>query len=82
MQHQGRCMYAVRSPLSTGHFFSTLQGMYHGRIWPGCAGEELRVALEEWQDRRFCCDDSPSRLTTGFLDGNNPIVDIYELKVS
>ncbi|KAK9806465.1 hypothetical protein WJX73_010630 [Symbiochloris irregularis] len=45
-------------------------------------GEELRVALEEWQDRRFSLtEDSPSRLTTGFLDGNNPIVDIYELKV-
>ena len=44
-------------------------------------GVELRSALEEWQDRRFSSADSPSRLTTGFLDGNNPVVDIYELKV-
>ena len=44
-------------------------------------GVELRTALDEWQDRRFSGENSPSRLTTGFLDGNNPIVDIYELKV-
>ena len=45
-------------------------------------GEELRAALEEWQDRRLTSEDAPSRLSTGFLDGNNPIVDIYELKVN
>lgn len=45
-------------------------------------GVEMRSAMEEWQDRRFSeQDNAPSRLTTGFLDGNNPIVDIYELKV-
>ena len=51
-----------------------------------CAGEELRAALEEWQDRRAdecskACTETRSRLTTGFLDGSHPVVDCYELKV-
>ena len=50
------------------------------------AGEELRAALEEWQDRRAdesskACTETRSRLTTGFLDGSHPVVDCYELKV-
>lgn len=44
-------------------------------------GVELRHALEEWQDRRLSGENSPSRLSTGFLDGTHPVVDIYELKV-
>lgn len=47
--------------------------------------EELRAALEEWQTHAEA-DASPGalprpRLTTGFLDGTHPIVDVYELKV-
>ncbi len=42
------------------------------------AGEELRHAVEEWQMKRGTVGP---RLTTGFLDGTNPIVDMYELKV-
>lgn len=42
-------------------------------------GEELRAAVEEWQDKR---NVPQPRLTTGFLDGIQPIVDSYELKVS
>lgn len=38
---------------------------------------ELRGAVEEWQQKR----DVRSRLTTGFLDGVRPVVDVYELKV-
>ena len=41
-------------------------------------GEELRAAVEEWQDKR---NVPQPRLTTGFLDGVQPIVDSYELKV-
>ena len=41
-------------------------------------GEELRAAVEEWQDKR---NVPQPRLTTGFLDGIQPIVDSYELKV-
>ncbi|KAL6785276.1 hypothetical protein ACKKBG_A03170 [Auxenochlorella protothecoides x Auxenochlorella symbiontica] len=41
-------------------------------------GSELRGAVEEWQQKR---DASGSRLTTGFLDGVRPVVDVYELKV-
>ena len=41
-------------------------------------GEELRTAVEEWQDKRSV---PQPRLTTGFLDGTHPIVDSYELKV-
>ena len=41
-------------------------------------GEELRGAVEEWQDKRSVPEP---RLTTGFLDGIQPIVDSYELKV-
>ena len=41
-------------------------------------GEELRGAVEEWQQKRAA---SGPRLTTGFLDGASPIVDVYELKV-
>ena len=58
------------------------QGLQLAERACGSAGEELRAALEEWQDRRLTTADAPSRLSTGFLDGNNPIVDIYELKVS
>ena len=42
-------------------------------------GEELRAAVEEWQDKR---NVPQPRLTTGFLDGVQPIVDSYELKVN
>ena len=42
-------------------------------------GEELRAAVEEWQDKR---NVPQPRLTTGFLDGIQPIVDSYELKVT
>ena len=50
------------------------------------AGEELRAALEQWQDRRASesggtREQALPRLTTGFLDGTHPIVDCYELKV-
>ncbi|KAK9816445.1 hypothetical protein WJX72_000348 [[Myrmecia] bisecta] len=41
-------------------------------------GEKLRAAVEEWQLKRNVPEP---RLTTGFLDGTNPIVDIYELNV-
>ncbi len=41
-------------------------------------GEELRAAVEEWQTKRAVPEP---RLTTGFLDGIQPIVDSYELKV-
>lgn len=34
--------------------------------------------MEEWQDKRNVPEP---RLTTGFLDGIQPIVDSYELKV-
>ncbi len=42
-------------------------------------GEELRAAVEEWQTKRAVPEP---RLTTGFLDGIQPIVDSYELKVN
>lgn len=42
------------------------------------AGRELRGAVDEWQRKR----SSPGPLlTTGFLDGVRPVVDVYELKV-
>lgn len=44
------------------------------------AGEELRAAVEEWQQKRGTPAGS-QRLTTAFLDGTHPIVDVYELKV-
>jgi hypothetical protein len=43
-------------------------------------GEELRAAVEEWQ-AKHSRPDMPLQLTTGFLDGTSPVVDIYELKV-
>lgn len=47
--------------------------------------EELRTALEEWQVRADADSSSAAhprpRLTTGFLDGTHPVVDVYELKV-
>ncbi|KAI3425893.1 hypothetical protein D9Q98_007866 [Chlorella vulgaris] len=43
-------------------------------------GEELRAAVEEWQQKRGTPAGS-QRLTTAFLDGTHPIVDVYELKV-
>ena len=48
--------------------------------------EELRAAVEEWQQRADSesavpCAPPRPRLTTGFLDGTHPIVDVYELKV-
>eukprot|EP00887_Chlorella_sp_A99_P007916 scaffold12.g7916.t1 len=42
-------------------------------------GQELRAAVEEWQQKRAA--EGAPRLTTGFLDGSSAIVDIYELKV-
>ena len=44
------------------------------------AGEELRAAVEEWQQKRGT-PVGGQRLTTAFLDGTHPIVDVYELKV-
>jgi atypical dual specificity phosphatase len=41
--------------------------------------DELRCAVDQWQDKR-CRGPGALRLTTGFLDGTHPIVDIYELK--
>ena len=35
--------------------------------------------MEEWQ-AKHPGPDMPTRLTTGFLDGTHPVVDIYELK--
>ena len=35
--------------------------------------------MEEWQVKHSG-PDMPTRLTTGFLDGTHPVVDIYELK--
>ena len=53
--------------------------------------EELRAAVEEWQLRNGTAGPqtlNPAAgqaprplLTTGFLDGAVPIVDVYELKV-
>lgn len=50
-----------------------------GTIWFLVFGivEELKCAVFEWQDRH----EVDSCLTTGFLDGNHPIVDAYELKL-
>ena len=45
-----------------------------------CAAEELRGAVEDWQ-AKHSGPEMPLRLTTGFLDGTSPVVDIYELKV-
>ena len=42
------------------------------------AGIELKDAVEEWQMKRHVPEP---RLTTGFLEGTHPVVDIYELKV-
>lgn len=39
--------------------------------------EELKSAVFEWQKRHEVC----VCLTTGFLEGNHPIVDAYELKL-
>ncbi|KAL4436854.1 hypothetical protein ABPG75_003993 [Micractinium tetrahymenae] len=45
-------------------------------------GEELRAAVEEWQVKRgTAAAAGAQRLTTAFLDGIYPIVDVYELKV-
>lgn len=49
-----------------------------GSGWCREKGEELRAAVEEWQTKRAVPEP---RLTTGFLDGIQPIVDSYELKV-
>ena len=46
----------------------------------GSAGEELRAAFDDWQTKRGTAAGQP-RLTTAFLDGTHPIVDVYELKV-
>lgn len=46
--------------------------------------EELRMAVDEWQTRRAKSAEGGTAgllLTTGFLDGAHPIVDLYELKV-
>ncbi len=40
-------------------------------------GQELRHAVDEWQSKHGV----ERVLTTGFLDGTHPIVDVYELKV-
>lgn len=48
---------------------------------PRLAGEELRAAVEEWQLKRGSAGDGAQRLTTAFLDGTHPVVDVYELKV-
>ena len=45
------------------------------------AAEELRGAVEDWQ-AKHSGPETPLRLTTGFLDGTSPVVDIYELKVN
>ena len=37
--------------------------------------------MEDWQ-AKHSGPEMPLRLTTGFLDGTSPVVDIYELKVS
>lgn len=54
-------------------------------VWPWAvarAGEELRAAVEEWQVKRgTAAAAGAQRLTTAFLDGIYPIVDVYELKV-
>lgn len=42
-------------------------------------GEELRAAVEEWQVKRS--GPGARQLTTAFLDGTHPVVDVYELKV-
>ena len=47
--------------------------------WECCAGVELKAAVEEWQRKRNVPEP---RLTTGFLEGTHPVVDVYELKVS
>lgn len=45
-------------------------------------GEELRAAVEEWQAKRGSLGgEGGQRLTTAFLDGTHPVVDVYELKV-
>lgn len=41
-------------------------------------GVQLRQAVEEWTARNGVAHGV---LTTGFLDGTHPLVDIYELKV-
>ncbi len=43
-------------------------------------GEELRAAVEEWQLKRGSPGGGGQRLTTAFLDGTHPVVDVYELK--
>lgn len=50
----------------------------HRTLWP--AAEEMRGAVEDWQ-AKHSRPEMPLRLTTGFLDGSSPVVDIYELKV-
>ncbi|PSC74445.1 MAP kinase phosphatase with leucine-rich repeats 3 [Micractinium conductrix] len=44
-------------------------------------GEELRAAVEEWQAKQGPAPAGAQRLTTAFLDGTHPVVDVYELKV-
>lgn len=41
----------------------------------------MRGAVEDWQ-AKHSGPEMPLRLTTGFLDGTSPVVDIYELKVT
>lgn len=59
--------------------FNSWNGVYRTR----CA--ELRAALEEWQSRHMAADKICSNvlmpLSTGFLEGTRPVVDMYELKV-
>ena len=37
--------------------------------------------MEEWQHKRGT-PEGGQRLTTAFLDGTHPVVDVYELKAS
>lgn len=37
--------------------------------------------MEEWQLKRGSPGGGGQRLTTAFLDGTHPVVDVYELKV-
>lgn len=41
-------------------------------------GVQLREAVDEWTARNGV---ARGELTTGFLDGTHPLVDVYELKV-
>ncbi|KAL4432560.1 hypothetical protein ABPG77_000497 [Micractinium sp. CCAP 211/92] len=60
---------------SVGEKVSHWKGLFREK------GEELRAAVEEWQVKRGTAAAGAQRLTTAFLDGIYPIVDVYELKV-